>query len=346
MFGIYRYVLINFIVLTHLWRGLVNWSGVYAVVAFYVLSGYLIVLVLKEKYDFSFIGLRRFFINRILRIYPIYWVLLLIVILIFLFYPQLTTLTGETVYLPHSISEWVSNIFIIGLKTPALRLLTEIPPARLMPVRFIGYILILYLISPLLVRKRWLTLLWFAGNLSYNIYMIWQNYDILARYNSFWSASFFFSTGALIYYFKDRLQKIFPTWTLFLSLPLFLGNIIMAKQLWPDPYLHGMYTSLILSIFVLIGLSQIKLATVSTRIKKIDKFFGDLSYPIFLNHALVAIILVKFVFDGKIPKSGNLFYYSLPFINLFAFLIYWSIDKRFEKTKEKIRSNINFKQSK
>lgn len=53
--------------------------GVIAVEAFYIVSGFLITLVIIEKYE------RRLFLfysNRALRIYPIYWVCLLLYLLV------------------------------------------------------------------------------------------------------------------------------------------------------------------------------------------------------------------------------------------------------------------------
>jgi len=58
----------------------------YAVTLFFVLSGYLIThLLLLEKEKFQKIDLPKFYIRRILRIWPIYYAVLFIGLLIFLF---------------------------------------------------------------------------------------------------------------------------------------------------------------------------------------------------------------------------------------------------------------------
>ena len=70
MFGTYRYCLAHLVVLTHL----ASWPGVgsYAVFGFYMLSGFLMSLILNERYGFSLQGLRGYAANRALRIYPPY----------------------------------------------------------------------------------------------------------------------------------------------------------------------------------------------------------------------------------------------------------------------------------
>jgi len=64
------------VVMQHL--GNVSALGVYAVFGFYILSGYLMTLILHSGYGYSWSGVRRFALNRFLRIYPIYWVACLI----------------------------------------------------------------------------------------------------------------------------------------------------------------------------------------------------------------------------------------------------------------------------
>ena len=51
MFGAFRYLLALLVVLIHVWPGFMLWTGVYAVFAFFALSGYLMALVLDRSYD-------------------------------------------------------------------------------------------------------------------------------------------------------------------------------------------------------------------------------------------------------------------------------------------------------
>ena len=51
-------------------------SGGIAVSGFFVISGYLITLVLSRKYDAGWHGAKAFYVSRALRIYPLYGLVL------------------------------------------------------------------------------------------------------------------------------------------------------------------------------------------------------------------------------------------------------------------------------
>ena len=58
MFGTLRFVLAVLVVVGHLYRPI--WIGAFAVSGFYTVSGYLMCLVLNERYGFSLRGFRAF----------------------------------------------------------------------------------------------------------------------------------------------------------------------------------------------------------------------------------------------------------------------------------------------
>ena len=53
MFGTFRYLLAHMVVVSHLWRAISIWAGTYAVFSFFLLSGYLMALVLHSTYGFT-----------------------------------------------------------------------------------------------------------------------------------------------------------------------------------------------------------------------------------------------------------------------------------------------------
>lgn len=65
--------------------------GIYAVFGFYIISGYLMTLVMHESYAYTARGRIRFALNRFLRLYPQYWTAALISMLLII------TLGSETV---------------------------------------------------------------------------------------------------------------------------------------------------------------------------------------------------------------------------------------------------------
>ena len=81
-------------------------SGGLGVSIFFVLSGFLITyLLLAEKKQFGKIDLKKFYIRRILRIWPLYY---LVVIFGMIIYPSIKKMMGiETVFESHLVYYWV-----------------------------------------------------------------------------------------------------------------------------------------------------------------------------------------------------------------------------------------------
>ena len=86
MFGILRTVLAINVVLLHIFS--VPVFGNYSVSFFFLLSGFLMTHICKETYGYTFIGFKLFWLNRFLRLYPIYYIIILITILALLVYPN------------------------------------------------------------------------------------------------------------------------------------------------------------------------------------------------------------------------------------------------------------------
>ena len=74
MFGILRTLLAINVVLLHIFN--VPKLGNYSVSFFFVLSGFLMTLIMNKTYGFTSSGVVFFWKNRILRLYPVYLVLL------------------------------------------------------------------------------------------------------------------------------------------------------------------------------------------------------------------------------------------------------------------------------
>jgi len=77
-FGAWRFLLAVLVAVSHLWGGMIHGPAAYAVWGFFVLSGYLMTLVLGHKYGTDAAGIRAYAANRVLRIYPSYVVAVLL----------------------------------------------------------------------------------------------------------------------------------------------------------------------------------------------------------------------------------------------------------------------------
>ncbi len=95
-------------------------AGSIAVEAFFIISGFYMSLILNEKYvgENSY---RLFITNRLLKLYPIYWVVLLVSIIFSFWIPMFQNI-GVEQFSSHikefGIGEWFiaisSNLFVFG----------------------------------------------------------------------------------------------------------------------------------------------------------------------------------------------------------------------------------------
>ena len=60
MLGLVRFILAGMVVANHFWFPVANQIGAHAVIAFYMISGYLMARVLNTNYGFSFSGMMVF----------------------------------------------------------------------------------------------------------------------------------------------------------------------------------------------------------------------------------------------------------------------------------------------
>ena len=100
MFGIFRTFLAVNVILLHIFN--VPTLGNYSVFAFFILSGFLMTLVVNENYGFSISGFSKFWINRFLRLYPVYLTIIFITFLLLFFNKGILITEHPKLYLPTS----------------------------------------------------------------------------------------------------------------------------------------------------------------------------------------------------------------------------------------------------
>ena len=94
MIDVYRFVLALCVVQAPSAAGGPPGLAWQAVFSFYVLSGFLMTLVLNEIYGFGPRSFARFFTNRILRLYPAYYAVVLVTVLYIVFVSPANQLNG------------------------------------------------------------------------------------------------------------------------------------------------------------------------------------------------------------------------------------------------------------
>ena len=326
------------VVFTHLWPAQSFWWGVYAVFGFFLLSGYLMTLVLDRTYPYSPDGLRRYAINRALRIYAPYLVVLAAAAVLVSLLPDVARATNLRLYLPPTALRWLSNITLFGLTgDPDARWMEQslVPPAWSLEIEVSFYILM----GLLLARHRVIVTLWFAASVAYTAHAILTDAPFGARYSTVAGASLPFSSGAMLYVYRHSLDWL-KGWTAWISAPLFLANVSLAAyhRLGSPMHLH-FYASLVLCALLVAALSRLRPRDAPEWFRRLDRFGGNLSYPIFLCHWNVAVIVIWLGFDGVREKDSlALWATGFALSNLVGWALYAGVDRNIDSLRDRVRN--------
>ena len=275
--GTYRYILSLLVLISHLWQDMIHGPAAYAVYGFYVLSGFLMTLILNEKYGFKASGIARYLKNRALRIYPVYWLACAFGLIVYTFALSNginASSLNPAARIPEDTVDFILNIALNPISNPEGRLVSV---SHALGIELGAYILILF----------------FGRNTSASFTMAicsliaicaegFSSLSFVSRYNGFMTSMLPFATGALLYHYKDNLKFACSP-----KLSLFAWIINGVVWLWNDqyPWTVGLYVSIFFSAWVTLSLYQ-------AQTTRLDKFLGDLSYPVYLLHTSCGILIL------------------------------------------------------
>lgn len=285
MFGIYRTFLAFVVVLHHLCS--VPVIGHFAVHGFFILSGYLMTLIMNESYGYSNYGLLAFLKNRLLRLFPIYWFVLLISLLIIFYYGEaLSQSYRRFIYIPNDVSGWIQNISLVYFDFFPNKIEPRIsPPTWALTVELFFYLLVGFGIS----KTKGFSAIWFGCSCLYMLATHCFDGSYSMRYSSLIAGTLPFSLGALIYHFQNEINflKKSPRHRLLffvIAITIFnacLGAFVVYKNHSSFFFYLTFYSNYILNSLVIVLLINISF---SSRLKFIDAEVGRFSYPIYLFH--------------------------------------------------------------
>tara|TARA_R100000935_G_C2840897_1_gene170916 strand:+ start:3084 stop:4160 length:1077 start_codon:yes stop_codon:yes gene_type:complete len=328
-------------------------GGKLAVQTFFIVSGFYMTLILNEKYIGKNNSYKLFISNRFLRLYPIYWTVLIITI----FYGIGFSLyngspTGSIApYVEYfdtlsigSITFLIfTNLFIflqdmvmfmgLDLKTGNLFFTSNFwetsPPLYnflFLPQAWsIGIEIAFYILAPFLVRKKLIIIIPLIL-LSVLLRVILINYGL--DYDP-WSYRFFptelafFLMGVLNYHMYRNLQKR-------ILRPLILKIVwcsiiifILFYNFLPLPYKDIIY---IITFFI-----SLPYIFILSKNWKWDRYIGELSYPIYISHLFV----LKFIIAFKILMLGGLGLALTVCTIIFSVLLIELVSKRIEDIRSR-----------
>jgi peptidoglycan/LPS O-acetylase OafA/YrhL len=299
--GTFRFLLALAVVVSHfggLW-GHRPMNGLMAVQCFYMVSGFLISLVLSGKYDASVpAGLRLFYTNRALRIFVPYWTFCLLI-----FFVEAVLSVAPR---PELIEQWpemsfitrayllFTNIFVIGHEWT---MWLSYEHGSLIPVwssdglpthPSVFYVipqawsmsleLTFYALAPFLVKRHWLILVVYIVA-TYMARQLLMTYGFTGSgfvYRFFPLELGLFLAGVLahrVFVFVDARARVSLAPAIAVTVALISMMFIMRYwDLWESHRFYALVVIALPSLFLV------------SRHFAFDRWLGELSYPIYLCH--------------------------------------------------------------
>lgn len=324
--GYYRLYLSLLVVASHLWEVTLFKVGAQAVACFFVLSGFLMSRSIEVTYGRTLKGITRYLLNRFLRIYPIYWLILALSALFLILYPN----DAFNLQMRLSADPYIifSNISLFNLYSVQN---VFVPPAWSLAVEFIFYIVIGIIplsfgksIFGILFSILLLILLWISNQI--------QNMNTVLVYGLLC-----FSSGCAVDYFNYSISKMFFFCTVLIIPFLYYIFFQLNIDIYPTIYISGCCAGIICTIYL--KQNQKKYAG------KFEKICGELSYPVFLCHYFVAEIVNKVIGKFHIPIAPYSFIFflvSLIFTLLMSIYIYIYIEQHIKILRTHVRGTPAF----
>ena len=319
--------------------------GPYAVLSFYSLSGFLMTTIMHESYGYDRGGVRRYAANRFLRLYPMYWAAAIISIIAIAYVtPEFSKTYKNILYIPDSFKNALFNITLVFPDQDSPRLC---PPTWALTVEIFYYACIGFGLS----RTKRLTLIWVGLSFIYYFLTYLGFMGLRDRYFTILAGSLPFSLGSLTYFYKDEIYSFLLRFKI--SNPIFiLALYILTTAVFtfneyyrPFPNFHwylgeiGRYWSQFFTLLVIVSLYFRGNEIFS---KRIDKFIGDYSYPIYVLHWQLALLASFIVF--KTPTRGLsidgllVFLVALLFVFVVSSILINTIDRSVSLIRKKIKS--------
>jgi peptidoglycan/LPS O-acetylase OafA/YrhL len=334
MLDVYRFILALCVVQGHLAgpeRSLpgLSWQAVFS---FYVLSGFLMSLILNQDYGFSASGLARFAVNRWLRLFPIYYAVIVLTALYIAFIGPLTQLNGALT-LPSSASAIFANLTIITLTgfsfAPEMQRLS--PTTWSLAIEIFCY----FLLAAYFAQSRARLLFMLVVGVVVAAVQIFIDFDqpdygMQNHYGVLQAGLIPFALGGLAYFYRSARVYQYSGAKLGLLGLLFLANLALGY--WSDfhKYVSGLYVVAVLNVLL------VPMLFTQTAKHSWQKILGGLSYPIFLCHWFIGTLIVIYV-PGIGGRGYALFAVGTVGSVLFSLLLYYGVDRPVQALRTSIK---------
>lgn len=341
--GLFRFLFALSIVIFHL--GFFSTYNIgtdsIAVLSFFIISGFYMSLILNEKYSSN----KSFYINRFLRIFPIYWGSLAIFVILAAF----KSFSGQESALSHYLAYYPSSSYFQFLVDSINFILRNIllivnldyfyKPQATSGFLFIQQAwtlqieLLFYLIAPFLVRINFKNLFILISIYMITLYSLVLPQSILPPGSLSYMFSIYFIYFVLgifsykIYSFikKKRIPKFVPA-SAFILMTLYLLTYHFIPIRYPlDSF--NIPDFFYFSLFIL----SVPFIFIFSKNLPFDSFIGSLSYPIYIFH-IISIKIGNVIFPQKSMMNSV---FVLVFSIGAAILMFLYIEKPINKFRQR-----------
>lgn len=328
-------------------------GGKLAVQLFYIISGYLMSLVILSQ---SYGSFKLFYLNRVLRLFPIYWFVALVTLITYFFittessvhfFKTYSELGGDSIWLVLANTflfgqDWIMftgvKDGVFGFTSNFIESDVAVWRGLLVPQAWtLGVELSFYAIAPFILKnkKHWLSLLLFSLLLRVYFVSIGLGTQDPFSYRFFPLELGLFLCGVFAHQvvrpFYKRFSLLDNAMIIKITNFFILGVIFIFHSI---PIYSSIKSIIMVSIFVI----SLPMLAKFQRENSLDSWIGNLSYPIYICHWLV-IDIMKLFFDRKDYIQKNLYFLSVVvFTIIFAIFIEKFINTKVDEVRERVRN--------
>lgn len=303
-------------------------KGYYGVFLFFILSGYLIHSNKSRNKDISWLN---FYKNRFWRIYPLYFILL---VFWFLYYSRFEWVNKTDLLLHTFLIHNFNAESIFNINDSFWSLAIEAQFYMLYPFIYFFF------------KKNNAISLFFV-TLFLSVVISLFSLDKVFLFLTTFKFLFFWVSGCLLFEYRNQIKYIYSYYSKAIYFILIFFFIICFTE-------AGNYFGLFIKLplineflfcilfFIIFNLSSFNFKyLIFDKIKLILKFFGAISYSLYLVHNPILISLKKYFFNVFENPYLNIFYEIfcvVMILILISFSLYQLIEKRFINYGKKIKT--------
>jgi len=327
--GIYRFILAILVLINHTGLNTFNFAtGPFAVINFLIISGYLNTYLIENHYSYNK-KISSYYLDRFLRIAPQFYFYFFLAIFLN-FYFKVIEFNFLNVLLEFPIITQGYYFLFDNIFGTNIYNTLKINP----PVWSLGLELTFYIVIPFVIIyfKNYIKYFFLFSLILFLIVFIFSYRNDALGFRLLPGTFFTFLIGSYLYYSKKGIRKI-----VLFTLVIFIILFIITYSNINSIYYKTIYNKEVISAVIVgtLTLNYIK----KKKSNKIDIFFGNLCYGIFLNHFFIILIFKKYF-----TLSYNNIILIILLSMILSYISFTFIENNVSKIRKKIRyRNLNDK---